>query len=297
MASIVTSERQERPSRPGLRRWRYGLVSLLLLSPGLASFFGLFFYPMLVTVVRSFRPEGEEVGWTLANYADFLGQAGARQVIVLTFGLAIACTFLSIVLSVPLTLLLRTKVRGHRLFRITILIPMTVPSLVGALGLLLFYGSRGWLNLFLTQTLGIARQPVTINYTLAGLVMFYLWHYFSYTAVTTLSTVEALDPAFEEAARVSGASPWQVLRYVVLPLIMPGVLAGSVLTFMAAFGAFSIPLITGGSYRPLAVQIFKQIEVFTPGHWSAASAMAVVMALLQLVFLTLYMRLLRRPAA
>jgi len=70
-----------------------------------------------------------------------------------------------------------------------------------------------------------------------------------------------------------------------------------VLTFMAAFGAFSIPLITGGSYRPLAVQIFKQIEVFTPAHWSAASAMAVVMALLQLVFLTLYMRLLRRRVA
>jgi len=297
MALILTRWRRGLASALSLKRWRSGLVSLLLLMPGLASFFGLFFYPMLVTVVRSFRPEGESQGWTLANYVGFLGQASARQVIVLTFGLAIACTFLSVVLSVPLTLLLRTKLPGHRLFRLTILIPMTVPSLVGALGLLLFYGSRGWLNLFLTQTLGIVREPVPINYTLAGLIVFYLWHYFSYTAVTTLSTVEGLDPAFEEAARVLGASPWQVLRHIVLPLIMPGVLAGSVLTFMAAFGAFSIPLITGGSYRPLAVQIFKQIEVFTPGHWSAASAMAVVMALLQLGFLTLYMRLLRRRTA
>lgn len=280
-----------------LKRRRYGLISLLMLLPGVASFLGLFFYPMLVTVMRSFRPEGESLGWTLANYTDFLGQASARQVIVLTFGLAIACTLLSIVLSVPLTLLLRSKLAGHRLFRMTILIPMTVPGLVGALGLLLFYGSRGWLNLFLTQTLGIVQEPLKINYTLIGLVVFYVWHYFSYTAVTTLSTLEGLDPAFEEAARVSGASPWQVLRYVVLPLIMPGVLAGSVLTFMAAFGAFSIPLITGGSYRPLAVQIFKQIDVFTPARWSAASAMAVVMASLQLVFLTLYMRLLRRRVA
>jgi len=280
-----------------LGRRRYGLTSLLMLLPGFASFFGLFFYPMLVTVVRSFRPEGESLGWTFQNYADFLGQASARQVIVLTFGLAIACTLLSILLSVPLTLLLRRKLRGHRLFRLTILIPITVPGLVGALGLLLFYGSRGWLNLFITQTLGLAQEPLKINYTLIGLIVFYVWHYFSYTAVTTLSTLEGLDPAFEEAARVAGASPWQVLRHVVLPLIMPGVLAGSVLTFMAAFGAFSIPLITGGSYRPLAVQIFKQIELFTPGRWSAASAMAVVMALLQMIFLTFYMRVLRRPVA
>jgi ABC-type Fe3+ transport system permease subunit len=277
-----------------LKRRRYALISLLMLSPGLASFFGLFFYPVLVTVVRSFRPEGESIGWTLQHYADFLGQSSSREVILLTFLLAVSCTLLSILLSVPLTLLLRRKLRGHRLFRLTILVPITVPGLVGALGLLLFYGSRGWPNLFLTQTLKVIDQPLQINYTLVGLTIFYVWHYFSYTAITTLSTLEGLDPAFEEAARVAGARPWQVLRHVVIPLIMPGVLAGSVLTFMAAFGAFSIPLITGGNYRPLAVQIYKQISIFTPARWGAASAMAMVMAMLQLVFLTFYMRVLRR---
>ena len=280
-----------------LKSRRYALTSLLMLSPGLAGFFGLFFYPVLVTIVRSLRPEGEASGWTLQNYVDFLGQSSAREVIVLTFVLAISCTVLSILLSVPLTLLLRRKLRGHRLFRLTILIPITVPGLVGALGLLLFYGSRGWPNLFLTQTLKVIDQPLQINYTLVGVIIFYVWHYFSYTAVTTLSTLDGLDPAYEEAARVSGASPWQVLRHVVIPLIMPGVLAGSVLTFMAAFGAFSIPLITGGNYRPLAVQIYKQISIFTPARWGAASAMAMVMAALQLVFLTFYMRVMRRREA
>ena len=277
-----------------LKRRRYALISLLMLSPGLASFFGLFFYPVLVTVVRSFRPEGESTGLTWQHYAEFLGQSSAREVILLTFMLAITCTLLSILLSVPLTLILRRKMAGHRLFRLTILVPITVPGLVGALGLLLFYGSRGWPNLFLTQTLKVIDQPLQINYTLVGLTIFYVWHYFSYTAITTLSTLEGLDPAFEEAARVAGARPWQVLRHVVIPLIMPGVLAGSVLTFMAAFGAFSIPLITGGNYRPLAVQIYKQISIFTPARWGAASAMAMVMAMLQLVFLTFYMRVLRR---
>ncbi len=274
---------------------RSGLVTLAMLSPGLAGFFGLFFYPMMVTLVRSLRPEGQQVGWTLEHYLSFLSEPRARDVIVLTFALSIAATACSILFSVPLCLVLREKLRGHRFFRLSMLIPRVVPGLIGALGLLLLFGSRGWVNLFLLRYIPFIEEPVPINYTLPGLVLFYTWLYFPFTAVTTLSTLESLDPALEEAAAVSGADGWQVLRYVVIPLIMPGILAGSVLTFMAAFGAFSIPLVAGGNYRPLSVEIYRQIN-FTPARWSAASARAMIMAALQVAYLTAYMRILRRPS-
>jgi ABC-type Fe3+ transport system permease subunit len=251
---------------------------------------------MFVTVLRSLRPEGETVGWTLEHYVNFLSKTAFRKSVGLTFLLAISATLLSIVLSVPLALVLREKVRGHRLFRLTMLIPITVPGLIGAFGLLLFWGSRGWANLFLMQFVPFIHEPVRVNYTVLGLILFYVWHYFSYTAVTTLSTLESLDRTIEEAATVAGANDWQVLRHIILPLIMPGILSGSVLTFMAAFGAFSIPLVAGGNYRPLTVEIYTQIDVFTPARWSAASAMAIIMATLQVAFLSLYMRILRRPA-
>jgi len=270
------------------------LVTLLMLLPGWAIFFGLFFYPMMVTVVRSLRPEGEKVGWTLEHYVKFLSEPRARGVILLTFVLSIASTLCSIAFSLVLCLVLRRKPRGHRFFRLTMLVPRVVPGLIGALGLLLLLGSRGWVNLFLLQ-FPFIREPVQINYTIPGLILFYTWLYFPFTAVTTLSTLESLDPAIEEAADVAGANRWQVLRHVIVPLIMPGILAGSILTFMAAFGAFSIPLIAGGNYRPLAVEIYRQID-FMPARWSAASARAMIMALLQVIFLTIYMRILRRPA-
>jgi ABC-type spermidine/putrescine transport system permease subunit II len=72
-------------------RARSTLVTLLMLLPGLAGFFGLFFYPMMITVVRSMRPEGETVGWTLEHYAQFLGEPRARGVIVLTWSCASCC--------------------------------------------------------------------------------------------------------------------------------------------------------------------------------------------------------------
>ncbi|MCR4406913.1 MAG: ABC transporter permease subunit [Anaerolineae bacterium] len=276
-------------------RFRSVLVTLAMLSPGLAGFFGLFFYPMLVTVVRSLRPEGQQVGWTFEHYITFLSEPRARDVIFLTFELSISATICSILFSVPLCLALRQKLRGHRFFRLTMLVPRVVPGLIGALGLLLLLGSRGWVNLFLIQFVPFIHEPVRMNYTIPGLIFFYTWLYFPFTAVTTLSTLESLDPAIEEAAEVAGANRWQVLRHVIIPLIMPGILAGSVLTFMAAFGAFSIPLVAGGNYRPLAVEIYRQID-FTPARWSAASARAMIMAALQVAFLTVYMRILRRPA-
>ena len=264
-----------------------------MLAPGLAGFFGLFFYPVMITLVRSLRPEGVEVGWTLFHYVEFLVEPRARQVIVLTFGLSIASTLASVLLSVPLALVLRQKLRGHRFFRLTMLIPKVVPGIIGALGLLMLFGSRGWFNLFLMRALPFMKEPLRVNYTIAGLVLFYTWLYFPFTAITTLSTLESLDPAIEEAASVAGANRWQVLRHVVIPLIMPGILAGSVLTFMNAFGSFSIPLMAGGNYRPLSVEIYKQID-FVPARWSAASARAMIMAALQVVFLTIYMRILKR---
>jgi ABC-type Fe3+ transport system permease subunit len=271
-----------------------GLVTLLLLLPALAGFFGLFFYPMLLTVILSFRPEGQTVGWTLQNYATFLRDPDGQWVVSLTFLLALGATALSVLLSVPLSLILRRKVQGHQFYRLMVLVPLVIPGLIGALGLLLFWGPRGWFNLFLLQFVPLVTSPVAVNYTLHGLIFFYVWLYFPYTCVTTLSALEALDPSIEEAGAVAGATPWQVLRHIVLPLITPGILAGSVLTFMAAFGAFSVPLIAGGNYRPLSVEIYKQISVPIPAHWSAASAIAVIMGALQVAFLALYMRLVRR---
>ena len=286
---------------PGLAGGRWprsgGLITLLLLLPALAAFFGLFFYPMGLTVLLSLRPEGTETGWTLESYRAFLGDPDSRRTILLTFGLALGATAASVCLSVPLALVLRAKLRGHRFFRLVVLVPLVVPGLIAALGLLLFWGPRGWFNLALTRFLPGVQQAVPVNYTIHGLVLFYVWLYFPYTCVTTLAALESLDPGIEEAAEVVGATRWQVLRHVVLPLIKPGILAGSVLTFMAAFGAFSVPLIAGGNYRPLAVEIYKQISVPIPARWSAASAVAVVMGTMQVFALAAYMRLVRRAGA
>ena len=77
-------------SPSGRREWP---TTLLLLLPGFAVFLGLFVYPFIITIIQSLRPEGETTGWTLEYYGSFLSSPHGRQVIGLTFFLAVATTF------------------------------------------------------------------------------------------------------------------------------------------------------------------------------------------------------------
>lgn len=292
------------------------LLTLLMLAPGFIAFLGLFAYPMLITTLTSLRQGARPVdvtvgvtarewnpacdflandGFTLVHFCDFLFSNEGLYTIGLSLTISIAATLLAVLLSLPLVMILRERFRGNRFFRLLILAPMMIPGLIGALGLFLFWDKRsGWFNLFLTQVVPFVDDPIKFNFTLHGLILFYTWLFFPYTGLTTLSAVEAIDRSLEEAGAVSGATRWQVFRHILFPLILPGIIAGSVLTFILAFGALSIPLMLGGNYRAhiIGSRIYTFATVFR--KWEAASAMAVVMAAIQIILITVYMRVTRR---
>jgi ABC-type Fe3+ transport system permease subunit len=274
-----------------IRGRRNGLVTRALLVPGFGAIAFLFLLPLWLVVQLSFAPEGADAGFTLDNYASFLADGKLVGAFFLSIELAVLATIFSIVLSVPLAFVLRRPFRSNRAFRLLILLPLMVPALVSAVGLRLFWGDVGWANLTL-QLLPFVDGPIRIVFTIPGLVLFYVWLFFPFTALLTLAALEGIDPAVEEAAEVAGASRWRVLRHVLLPLAVPGILAGSVLTFIESFGAFSVPLVTGGDYRPLSVQIYTVSAIFL--HWNEGAAMSVVMGLTQILFLVTYFRLLNR---
>ena len=275
---------------------RSNLLTLFLLSPGFIVFAGLFLYPLMTTVWTSLSLGDGSGNLTLSNYINFLAAKDGLYTIGLTFFLTISATISSILLSLPLILILREKIRGNRFFRLLILAPLMIPGLISALGLYLFWDKWGWFNLFLKQVIPFIEGPIRFNFTIQGLILFYTWLYFPYTCLISLSAIESIDRSVEEAAAVSGANRWQVFRYILLPLTLPGIIAGSVLTFILSFGALSIPLILGGDYQSyiIAARIYTHAAVFR--KWGAACAMAVVMAAIQIVFLTVYMRISRREA-
>lgn len=265
------------PGHRGQRTWP--LTSLLLL-PSLALLGGFFLYPLLLTLETSLRVEGG--GLSLQYYAEILQSPYYWSIIWLTVALGVATTACSVAIALPLALQLRKRQPGHRFVRTLILIPLVILVLIGGLGLLIVLSDTGWAGKFIAI---LAGQPIRINYTIAGLVISYTWLYAPYTILTTLAAVESINPEVEEAARVLGASPSQVFFKITLPLSLPGIRAGAILTFLLAFEAFGIPLIAGGNHRPLAVEIYTQAHVFNKHE--IGSALAIIMALSAIVVLAL----------
>ncbi len=258
------------------------LSTVLLLAPGML-YLGIFFlYPIFITLQTSFE-RNHAGGYTFQNYRQILGSSYYWHIIGLTVFLALATTLVSIAIAVPLALTLRKKMRGNKAIRVLILTPLLILALVSSLGLLIIWANTGWMNKVIEAIVG---TTVDVDYTVKGLILFYTWLYAPYTILTTLAAVEAIDPAVEEAARVTGARPFRVLRSVTLPLALRGIRAGSILTFLLAFEAFSIPLIAGGNHRPLAVAVYTEAAVFD--NFPKGSALAMIMAAIAIVVLVGY---------
>ncbi len=257
--------------------------SYLLLSGVILLYVLLFVYPVLHTIKLSFV-DGDGPG--IGNYISFLTEHDGLEVIGLTTGLAVGAAFFSALLSVLLLFLiprtgpLRTAVVS------VVLLPVIVPGLIFALGLLLLWDEVGWVNLFLTRA-GLTSGPITVNFTPHGLILFYTWLYFPFTALVVFSRWQSIPKDTIEAARVCGAGRRSVLKRVVLPLLWPGIITGASMSFLLSFGAFSVPLICGGDYTPLAVEIYRSSVVF--GDWGRGAAAAVLMAASQVLILSVFL--------
>ncbi|MGD0432607.1 MAG: ABC transporter permease subunit [Acetobacteraceae bacterium] len=274
------------PARVNPARLRQIFIGGLLACPLLLYLAAAFYYPLAYTLAESVTPEAG-TGWTLGNYASFLGSRDGLGVLVLTLWLAFWATLLSILLSLPLALFLRRRFFGRRALQFLMMLPITIPALVGALGLLILYDRTGWFNVVLLR-MHLIREPLMIDYTIRGLILFYVWMFFPYGALVIMSGLGSIDPALEEAGRVMGASPLVVFRRVLLPLLRGSLWAGGVMIFLQCFGAFSVPLLAGGDLQPLGVKIYRVANVFL--DWPLASAMAVVMGIIQAGLVIAYQR-------
>jgi putative spermidine/putrescine transport system permease protein len=278
---------------------RHLLFGGMLAAPLVLFLAAAFYYPLAYTLVQSVTPEPvagvQGAGWTLANFTAFLGSRDGLGVLALTLGLAFAATLFSILLSLPLALLLRRRFFGRRALQFLMMVPITIPALIGALGLVILYDRTGWINVVLLK-LHLLSAPLAIDYTIPGLILFYVWMFFPYGGLVIMSGLGAIDPALEEAGLVMGASPLRVFRSVLLPLLRGSLWAGAVMIFLQCFGAFSVPLIAGGSHQPLGVKIYTVANVFL--DWPQASAMAVVMGVIQAGLVIAYQAIGRgsRPA-
>ena len=173
---------------------------------------------------------------------------------------ASSATLVCLVLGVPLAwVLARADFPGRRLVRALVTVPLVLPPVVGGVALLLLLGRRGLLGRHLEATFG-----VSLPFTTTAVVVAEAFVALPFLVVAVEGALRGVDRRYEDAAAVLGASRLTVLLRVTLPLVAPGVVAGSVLCFARALGEFGATITFAGSFpgvtRTLPLEVYLALE-------------------------------------
>lgn len=210
--------------------------------------------------------------FTFKNYVEFFTDSYYLGVFFTTLRVAFMTTAICLILGFPLAYVLaRTQTRFKNLLIIAVVIPLFVGNAVRAAGWMTLFGSRGFLSVTLMD-LGITTEPTEIMFTELAVIIGIIAVNLPYMVLTLQSVLEGIDRNLEEAAFSLGAAPVTMFRRVLWPMALPGIAAGSILTFILAMNAYATPVLLGGpEFRMMAPLVYSQ---FTLNQWPLAAAVA-----------------------
>ena len=283
MVDIVQERYTDAPLTPNLRQRLanrgFDGVTLLIL-PALLFVVGVFIYPFLYGLVLSFNPL--DGGGALANYAKFFSDPFLYKTIGATLWLAVPVTIISVLFAVPIAMRVRLM-RRQRLLTTILVLPITLGTVLIAEGLLNYLGPQGWFSRTLIF-IGLIDSPLKLTNNYWGVFTSLVITVFPFTFLLTLSYITGIDPALERAAATHGANSWQRFRYVMLPLLVPGLVVAACLTFVQAFAVFPSAVLLGAPSGPTRViSIAAAQAAFEQYDDSMASSIAMIMAAVQLL--------------
>lgn len=275
----------------GLNR-RPRLVVAALLAPGTFWLLVFFFVPIAVVLAYSFMPRGVyggvTAGATLDHYRRFLDPL-YLTVLRRTVALAVACTGLCLLAGYPVAYAIARAGRWKNLLLFLIVMPLWTSFLVRTYAMIFLLRDTGFVNSVLLA-LGVVREPLTLLYTPGAVLAGLVYGYLPLMILPIYVSLEKLDPTLLEAAEVLGARPAARFWRIVVPLSAPGIVAGAMLVFIPALGAFLTPDLLGGA-KQMMVGTLVQNQFGAARNWPFGSAASFILMAVVLFAVLAYLRL------
>lgn len=224
---------------PALRR--------MMLAPAAAIFTAFWLLPM-AALARISAADG------VRGYLAIVGNPRYLDSLLVTLALAAGVTAAALVLSLVAGLFLaRHEFPGRSALVAMLTLPLAFPGVVVGFMVIMLAGRQG---LVATLTASLFGHRIVFAYSMGGLFLGYLYFSIPRVILTLMAAAETLDPALEEAARALGASPWRILRDVVLPALAPALTAAAALCFATAVGAFGTAFTLATDIDVLPMEIY-----------------------------------------
>lgn len=248
-------------SAPMTRRpWPRGVGVALRLAPVLLIVIGLFGTGLLAAFVESVTdPDTGTV--TARYYSAVLRDQEFRASLALTLWVSTASTAVATAAGVGIALLLARSTAGRPLAYALLQTPLAVPHLAIGVALLMLVAPSGWIARVLAGV-GLISEPADVPALVydrygIGIILAYLAKEIPFLAVVTTALLTRIGPEYERAAATLGASRWQRLWHVTIPMLAPGVVSAALMVFAFVFAAFETPFILGRPY-PAMLSVVAQ---------------------------------------
>ncbi|MFO0996270.1 MAG: ABC transporter permease [Alphaproteobacteria bacterium] len=257
-------------------------LALYFVLPAMAFMLGIFLYPIVNVIVQSVTTiDGE---WSSAGYKELTGSRLFSKVLWTTFEISLMATVVTVFLAYPIAYHLAKQTPRRRAFlMVLVLLPFWTSILVKSFAFTVVLGTNGLINQAIMAVLG-AGQGVKLLFNRTG-VMIGLAHFFiPFMVFPILTSLLAQNPDLPKAAQLMGSGPLRIFFRITLPLSMPGVIAGSLLTFILALGFFITPRLLGGRQD---IMMANLVDLYTREtlNWTLASAISVVLLVLSLILI------------
>jgi spermidine/putrescine transport system permease protein len=301
MVRKLSEMEAERNKRKNLANWLLSMPALLLLLFAASG-------PLLIVIVYSFLTPGNYGGivWEFSGDAwfkvlfsqdifdDTISLSDAHlSIFWRSVQLSFLTTLICLILGFPTAYFIATrppKTRNIWLFLITI--PFWTNLLIRTFAILELIRNKGVINNSLIS-LGIINDPINMLYTDMAIVIGMTYVYLPLMVLPIYAAMERFDFRYVEAGFDLYASRFKVMRRIILPIIKPGVIAGSILVFVPSLGAYVTPRILGGG-KNLMIGNLIELQFGQGKNWPLGAALAVTMLLIVLLALIFYMRISQR---
>jgi putative spermidine/putrescine transport system permease protein len=256
-------------------------AALALALPALMLFVGIVVIPLAMTVMLSFHDWGQYKGiepvFILKNWQEIASDPYYAEMFWRTFRVAVLATLITAVFGVPEAYILNRMSGPWRgFFLLVILGPLLISVVARTLGWALLFGGKNGVANKLLMALGLITSPIRFMFTETGMVVALAHAMMPFMVLAVWTALQRLDPQIENAAISLGASPFTMIRRIVLPQIMPGVLSGAIIVFSLSASAFATPAIIGGRRLKVAATLAYD-EFLNTLNWPLGAAVAVLL--------------------
>jgi putative spermidine/putrescine transport system permease protein len=217
-----------------------------------------------------------------------------RTIMARTFGIALQVTLACAAIGLPYAILTASAGGWARaLLLLAVLLPLWTSLLVRTAAWMVLLQDHGLINQTL-RAVGLITAPLPLIYNRTGVLIAMTHVLLPFMVLPIYASVIAIPRNLMPAAAALGAPPWQAFRYVLLPLAMPGLLAGSLLVFMVALGYYITPALTGGAGDQMISSVIAFYALST-ANWGMAGALGIFLLVPTIVLYLIYGRLTRTP--